>query len=108
MSATRTLLIGACAVYGTTALLGVGLASGLWRNREHRWIHHAGYIAVVALTSAGVVSGLGSDRARAAIAAGALVPLAVLPRISTRSRRHPVVALTVAPWLLAAILRRRR
>lgn len=105
MTLGRGLAIGALAVYGTTATLGVGLATGAWRNERHRWIHHVGFIAAVALTSATVVVGLRDDPGRALRAAPALVPLAILPRIPTRSRRHPIVALAAAPWLVAAASR---
>lgn len=110
MSAARSLATAAGAVYGSTAMLGVGLATGLWRNERNRWVHHVGYIAAVTLTSATVaVSALREqDGTRAALAAAALVPLAALPRVSTRSRRHPLIALTAAPWLIAAIARRPR
>ncbi|WP_072313461.1 hypothetical protein [Agrococcus sp. Marseille-P2731] len=108
MHLSRSLATTAGAVYGTTALLGVGLATGLWRNRRNRWIHHVGYIAAVTLTAGTVVTSLRTDRIRAACAAVALVPLAILPRVSTRSRRHPVIALAAAPWLAAAIIRRTR
>lgn len=106
MSASRALVTAAGTVYGATAMLGVGLATGLWRNRRHRWVHHVGYIAAVALTSAAVATGAATEPARARLAAVALVPLAALPRIPTRSRRHPLVALTAAPWLVAAIRHR--
>ena len=106
MSAARALVTAAGAVYGSTALLGVGLATGAWRNRRHRWIHHAGYVSAVALTASAVALDLRRDRTRAALAAIALVPLAALPRIPTRTRRHPIVALSAAPWLAAAIWRR--
>ncbi|WP_413320189.1 hypothetical protein AA0Z99_05415 [Agrococcus sp. 1P02AA] len=106
--AARGLATGAVAVYGTTALLGVGLATGLWRNRRNRWIHHVGYIAAVSLTVGTVVTSARTDRVRAACAAAALVPLALLPRVSTRSRRHPAIALAAAPWLAAAVIRRTR
>lgn len=104
MSVGRGLAVAALVVYGTTATLGVGLATGAWRNERHRWVHHVGFIGAVALTSATVAASLRRDPGRAARAAPALVPLAVLPRIPTRSRAHPIVALAAAPWLAAAAL----
>ncbi len=107
MSAARSLASAAAVVYGGTALLGVGLATGLWRNRRHRWVHHVGYIAAVSLTAAAALAAALAEPARARAAALALVPLAALPRVPTRSRRHPLVALTAAPWLIAAAARHR-
>lgn len=105
MSASRRLAAGALAVYATTATLGIGLAAGWWRNERHRWVHHVGFIGASTLAAATVVgSAAGGDRPRAVLAAPALLPLALLPRIPTRSRRHPLVALTIAPWLVAAAL----
>jgi hypothetical protein len=37
--------------------------------------------------------------------APAAVPLALIPYAGTRSRRHPLVALTAAPFFVAALLR---
>lgn len=106
MTAARALATGAAIAHGGTALLGVGLATGLWRNRRHRWVHHAGYIAAVSLAAAAAAAAAPADRARARAAAIALLPLAALPRIPARSRRHPLVALAAAPWLIAAARRR--
>ncbi|GAA2176360.1 hypothetical protein GCM10009846_29870 [Agrococcus versicolor] len=105
MSLSRGLAIGALAVYATTATMGVGLATGAWRNERHRWVHHVGFIAATTLTAATVVAGLRDAPGRALAAAPALLPLAALPRIRTRSRWHPTVALTAAPWLVAAVAR---
>ncbi|MFC7431764.1 MULTISPECIES: hypothetical protein [unclassified Agrococcus] len=105
MTAARGLAVGALAVYATTATLGIGLAAGWWRNERHRWVHHVGFIGAKTLTAATVVANAASgDRARTLLAAPALLPLALLPRIPTRSRRHPLVAVTIAPWLVAAAL----
>lgn len=105
MTLARGLAIGGLAVYATTATLGIGLAADWWRNERHRWVHHVGFIAATTLTAATVVvSAASTDRPRAVLAAPALLPLALLPRIPTRSRRHPLVASAIAPWLLAAAL----
>lgn len=104
MTASRRLAIAAFAVYATTASMGVGLATGAWRNERHRWVHHVGFIGATTLVAATVVVGLVDAPRRAGRILPALLPLAALPRVPTRSRRHPLVALTAAPWLVAATL----
>ena len=46
--------------------------------------------------------------AAAATLAPALVPLAVIPYAGTHTRRHPLIALSAAPFIAAAAIRSRR
>ena len=93
--------------------LGASVALRLVDTRDFRWVHHALYIATFALSAAAFSSawwGRPRDAAGAAAAtlAPAFVPLAVIPYAGTHTRRHPLIALTAAPFIAAAAIRSRR
>lgn len=72
-------------------------------------MHHAMFIATASLAGLAVSSALwgrprGESRRGAAALAPALVPLAVIPYAGTRTRRHPAVALSAAPFFIAGVL----
>jgi hypothetical protein len=100
----------ATASYAANCALGASVALGIVDTRNVRWVHHALYLAtfslaVGAMSSAVWGSPRRSSRQAAAMLAPAAVPLALIPYAGTRSRRHPLVALTAAPFLVAALLR---
>ncbi|MFB8387150.1 hypothetical protein ACFC3F_08430 [Microbacterium sp. NPDC055910] len=96
--------------YAANCALGLTVALGWVDTRRARWVHHALYIATSALTAAAVSSawwGRPRDRSRrAALAlAPAVGPLAAIPFAGTHTRRHPILALTAAPFVIAAVIR---
>ena len=71
-------------------------------------MHHALYIATVSTTLLALVTGVRRDRPAAAALSPALVPLAVIPYAGTHTRRHPLIALTAAPFVVAGVVISRR
>lgn len=103
----------AAASYTANAALGASVALRLIDTRDFRWVHHALYIATFTLTAAAFSSAWwGRPReaagAAAATLAPAFVPLAVIPYAGTHTRRHPLIALSAAPFIAAAAIRSRR
>lgn len=105
--AARRLTVLAALSYTLSCLLGVGLALRLGGER-HRWVHHLGYISTVTTTALAATGPVWSRTRAGAVLLGALPALAALSQVPTRSRRHPVVALSVLPCYLAAVLLARR
>jgi hypothetical protein len=104
------LFIVAASAYAANCALGVAVATRLIDTRDFRWVHHALYIATCVTTGVAIVLGWwgrprGASRSAALLLAPAAVPLAIIPRVRTHSRRHPLTALTAAPFLLASLIR---
>lgn len=103
------LFVGAAAAYAANCALGTAVAMRLIDTRNFRWVHHAMYVATF-VTSAAAFSAIlwGRPRyasRRAALAlAPAAVPLAAIPYLGTHSRRHPLVALAAAPFIVAGLV----
>jgi hypothetical protein len=96
--------------YAANCALGTSVALRLVDTRNVRWVHHALYVAtfslaVGAMSSAVWGSPRRSSREAAAMLAPAAVPLTLIPYAGTRTRRHPLVALSAAPFFIAALLR---
>lgn len=103
------LFAAAALSYAANCGLGAAVALKLIDTRDFRWVHHALYIATSAFTVTSVGAGWwgspGSPGRSAALAlAPAVVPLAVIPYAGTRTRRHPLVALTAAPFVIAGLV----
>lgn len=71
-------------------------------------MHHALYIATVSTTILALVVGIRGDRRAALALSPALLPLAVIPYAGTHTRRHPLIALTAAPFIVAGVFTSRR
>lgn len=104
------LFIAAATAYAANCALGTAVAVRLVDTSGYRWLHHALYIATCTTTALALVVGwfTGSRRSsrRAALAlAPAAVPLAAIPYLGTRTRRHPLVALAAAPFIVAGVVR---
>ncbi len=102
------LFLTAAVAYGANCALGTAVALRLIDTSRFRWVHHALYILTCVTTAVAVVIG-GTGRShrgrKAAVALlPAAAPLAAIPYLGTHGRRHPLVALTVAPFLLAGLL----
>lgn len=110
---TRTnaapLFVSAFVAYIANVALGTAVASRLIDTSDFRWLHHAMYIATCA-TSAAAFSAIVWGRPkrasrRAALAlAPAAAPLAAIPYLGTHTRRHPLVALAAAPFIVAGLV----
>ncbi|WP_336643133.1 hypothetical protein [Microbacterium sp. MMO-113] len=98
----------AATAYGANCALGLAVAARLIDTRRFRWVHHALYILTCATTGLAVVVGLATRTPRTRRAALALlpaaVPLAAIPYAGTHTRRHPLVALMAAPFVLAGLV----
>ncbi|WP_337002504.1 MULTISPECIES: hypothetical protein [unclassified Microbacterium] len=107
------LFVAAATAYGLNCALGASVAGGIIDTRRFRWVHHALYIVTCATTASAVVAGWsrgpGTPDRRAALALfPAAVPFAAIPYLGTHTRRHPLVALAAAPFLVAGLLVSRR
>ncbi|GAA2936018.1 hypothetical protein GCM10010458_19890 [Microbacterium luteolum] len=104
------LFVAAAIAYTANAALGTAVATRAVDTSEFRWVHHALYIATCATTAAAAAGGLfwarprGASRRAALLLAPAAAPLAAIPYLGTHSRRHPLVALAAAPFLLAGLV----
>jgi len=104
----RALFGAAGAGYVASCAVGVGVASGVLDLRGARWVHHALYIVTVTLAGA-AVSSLFWSRSRAGWSLlPAAVPLAALARLGPRRPRHPLVALSAAPFFIAGLISSRK
>jgi len=107
----QPLFVAATVSYAANCALGAAVAARVVDTSRIRWVHHALYIGTCVLAGAAASSlTWGGERARPAAIAllPAAVPLAAIPRVSTHSRRHPLLALTAAPFFAAALILSRR
>ena len=107
------LFISATAAYAANCALGAAVAARLIDTRRFRWVHHALYIVTCATTASAVVAGWsrgpGTPGRRAALALlPAAAPLAAIPYLGTHTRRHPLIALAAASFIVAGLLVSRR
>ena len=103
------LFAAAATAYIVNCALGASVAARLIDTSGFRWLHHALYIATCATTAAAVAVGWArgshtADRRAAFALLPAAVPLAAIPYLGTHSRRHPLVALAAAPFVLAGLV----
>lgn len=106
---TTPLFAAATVAYAANCALGASVALRLIDTRDWRWVHHALYIATSTLTATAVSSGFWgrprrASRRGALALAPAAVPLAIIPHAGTRTRSHPTVALSAAPFFLAGLI----
>lgn len=98
----------AATAYAANCALGAAVAARLIDTRRFRWVHHALYILTCATTGLAVVAGLAGRSSRGRRAALSLLPaalpLAAIPYAGTHTRRHPLVALAAAPFVLAGLV----
>jgi hypothetical protein len=101
----RTVFAAATGAYLLNCAIGIGAAARILPPRPELRLHHRAYLLTSALTAVALSAAIwapapGRAAARRAALAlvPALIPLAALPAAGTRTRRHPAVALTAAPW----------
>lgn len=104
------LFVAATLAYGANVALGTAVATKAIDTSNFRWVHHALYIATCATTATAAATALfrakprrASRRAAVALLPAA-VPLAAIPYLGTHGRRHPLVALAAAPFILAGLV----
>ncbi|MFC5337691.1 hypothetical protein [Leucobacter denitrificans] len=94
------------AVLAYLATVTVGTLSLRGRRINRRW-HTALFVVTAALTVVAIVAAVPAHWVRAALLVVALVPLALLPFVTTPVRRHTArhaaVGLSAAPCYLAAL-----
>lgn len=103
-----TLFTAATGSYLLNCALGIGAATRVLDIRKVHGIHHAVYIATSTLAAAAVSSLVWSRDTAGWWLLPAVVPLALIPRISSHSRGHVVVALSAAPFFVASLAQARR
>lgn len=104
----RPVFLASAFCYAANCALGTAVATRLIDTRRFRWVHHALYIATATTTVLAVALGSRSDRSAALALSPALIPLAVIPYAGTHTRRHPLIALTAAPFIAAGVIASRR
>lgn len=103
------LFAAAAVAYTANVALGSAVAAKVIDTSNFRWLHHAIYIATCVATATAVSSAIwgrpkhASRRAALALAP-AVAPLAAIPYLGTHSRRHPLVALAAAPFIVAGLI----
>ncbi|SEQ45049.1 hypothetical protein [Microlunatus flavus] len=99
------LFTAATTAYAANVALGSAVALRLVDTRRFRWVHHALYVSTCVLAG-GAASSLLWSRSRAGLALlPAALPLTAVAHVSARSRRHPLVALSAAPFFAASLRR---
>ena len=99
------LFTAASTAYALNVGLGTAVAARVVDTRRFRWVHHALYVGTSVLAGAAASSLLWSGSRAGWRLLPAAVPLAVVPYVSARSRRHPVVALSAAPFFATSLVR---
>ncbi|KQR48845.1 hypothetical protein ASF87_08420 [Microbacterium sp. Leaf161] len=103
------LFAAAAVAYTANVALGSAVAAKVVDTSNFRWLHHAIYIATCVAAATAVSSAIwgrpkhASRRAALALAPAA-APLAAIPYLGTHSRRHPLVALAAAPFIVAGLV----
>jgi len=108
ISNAAPLFVAAALSYAANCALGLAVAARVIDTRHFRWLHHAMYITTCTTVVAAIGSACrGSRPARqAALAlAPAVVPLTAIAYVPTHTRRHPLVALAAAPFIIASVVR---
>jgi hypothetical protein len=100
-----TLFTAATVSYAANVALGSAVAARVVDTHRFRWVHHALYVSTSVLAGAATSSLLWSDSRAGWRLLPAALPLTVVARVSARSRRHPVVALSAAPFFVTSLVR---
>lgn len=107
-SVPAVMSVSATTAYALTASLGAGVATRVIDTSRARWLHHAMFIATTTLTVAAIVASALPQRRRGTRAGlwlgPTLLPLAILPRVDARTRAHPMIAGSAAPFHVAATI----
>ena len=104
----RACFTAATTAYAVNVALGAAVATRLVDTRRVRWLHHALYTSTCVLAGVAVSSLVWSPSRAGWRLLPAAVPLAAVPYVSARSRRHPLLALSAAPFFAAGLARAHR
>lgn len=99
------LFTAAAASYAANCALGAAVATRMIDTTEVHWMHHALYTTTSLLAGAAVSTLLWSPSRAGWWLLPAALPLVLIPRVSARTGRHPVIALSAAPFFAAALIR---
>lgn len=99
------LFTAAASSYVANCALGLGVATRMVNTSRAHWVHHALYICTSTLAAAAASSLIWSRNRAGWWLLPAAVPLAVIPQISSHSRRHVLVAASAAPFFAAGLVR---
>jgi hypothetical protein len=99
------LFTAAAGAYAANVALGVAVATRVVDTSRFRWVHHGLYVTTCVAAGAAGSSLVWSPSRAGWRLLPAAVPLAVIPYVSARSRRHPLVALSAAPFFAAGLAR---
>ena len=109
-SGAAPLFVAASIAYTANVALGTSVATGVVDTANFRWVHHALYVATCATAASAAAGALfwakprRPSRRAGLMLLPAAVPLSAIPYLGTHSRRHPLVALAAAPFLLAGLV----
>ena len=99
---TAPLFAAVAVTYAANSALGAAVAMKLIDTRGFRWLHHALYIATCSLGAAAIGSAWWARPRHAN--RGAALALAAIAFAGTRTRRHPLIALAAAPFIVAGVV----
>ena len=85
--------------------LGTAVATRLVDTRRFRWVHHGLYVSTSVLAASAASTLVWSDSRAGWRLLPAALPLVAVSQVSARSRRHPVVALSAAPFFVSSLVR---
>ncbi len=99
------LFTAATTCYAANCALGVGVATRLVDTTRVHWLHHALYATTATMAGAAASSLLWSENTAGWALLPAAVPMALIPYVSTKSRRHMFLALSAAPFFAASAIK---
>lgn len=99
------LFTAATTAYALNVGLGTAVATRLVDTEEFRWVHHALYVSTCVLAGTAASTLLWSPGRAGRRLLPAALPLTVVAFVSARSRRHPLVALSAAPFFVTSLVR---
>ena len=99
------LFTAAATSYAANCALGAAVATRMVDTTNFRWLHHGLYISTSTLAGVAVSSELWSGSKAGWWLLPAGVPLALIPRVSSHSPRHVLVALAAAPFFAAGVIK---
>jgi hypothetical protein len=99
VSVPQVLFVAASVSFVVNALFGASVKAGLVNSAPFHWVHSALYICTFALAAAAISTVFWGDSVAGWFLLPAIVPLAILPYVRSRSWGHVALALSVAPFL---------
>ncbi|MEF2977425.1 hypothetical protein [Subtercola sp. YIM 133946] len=104
MMPQQALFVAACVSFTVNALFGASVKAGLVNSAPFHWVHSALYICTFVLTGAAISTVFWGGGTAGWWLLPAVVPLAALPYVRSRSWGHVALALSVAPFLALGLI----